>query len=654
MKRRFVTLSLWIFIGFLFGNLASAASSTSDVMGYAWSSNLGWVSFNCKNVNSCASVDYGVTYDKDTGNLDGYAWSSNVGWISFKLADLSGCPQGSCQSKVTGGKLTGWARVLSGKVQGSNPEQGWGWDGWIHLSNSASGYEVTFDGTKFAGYSWSYQEGVPTSGYWFKWNPSQGPGVYTIAKVDLTTGIVTGGTASSVLVQTDNCKLPTCIFTYEANKVVDLLATPAPGYYFKNWTGADAGRCSNPTSALCYNVTLDSDKIIKAEFRTANCPTDGPGNCPVCYDDVDNDTDSKKDYGTSPNNDPDCKSKDGTSESPPNTVHACSDCLDNDKDGKIDWLNDNGCTGSNDDNETNAKLTVSVLLQDPQAKGKVISINHPSISCEPNCTKEFINDENVNLTAISQAGNPVTTFVGWQGDCSGSVPTCVVKMDKDRDAIAIFTTSSIPACPSSDPVAGCPTCNDILDNDGKYGADWQVDPSCHGDPNETEGGTGNANCPGAGPGICPQCNDGIDNDGGDGPDYGVDPQCVSYDDNSEGVGPDCPMDGPGKCPQCYDGIDNTDPEDNIPDYPNDPGCYNRSDNSEIDPIITNNCPFEPPTLNTKCSACNDGVDNDGDGKTDWGGYDADKDGIKEIPADPSCQGQPDKNTESGSFIEVEV
>jgi len=51
-------------------------------------------------------------------------------------------------------------------------------------------------------------------------------------------------------------------------------------------------------------------------------------------------------------------------------------------------------------------------------------------------------------------------------------------------------------------------------------------------------------------------------------------------------------------PQCRDGIDND--GDTKTDYPNDPGCLRRNDNSELNPNVE----------------CDDGIDNDGDGAVD--------------------------------------
>jgi len=53
--------------------------------GYAWSENAGWISFSCTNdADNCATKNYGVTIDPNTGEFSGFAWGENVGWISFR------------------------------------------------------------------------------------------------------------------------------------------------------------------------------------------------------------------------------------------------------------------------------------------------------------------------------------------------------------------------------------------------------------------------------------------------------------------------------------------------------------------------------------------------------------------------------------------
>src|SRR3989344_6655568 len=58
------------------------AAAGDDVNGYAWSDNIGWISFNDGNVN----------IDEATGAFFGSAWSDAVGWINF-ASDASGAPE---------------------------------------------------------------------------------------------------------------------------------------------------------------------------------------------------------------------------------------------------------------------------------------------------------------------------------------------------------------------------------------------------------------------------------------------------------------------------------------------------------------------------------------------------------------------------------
>src|SRR3989338_509710 len=60
------------------------AGSNDNVFGWAWSENIGWISFN--NTSGGGAVDYGVNVDTTTGIFSGYAWSENIGWISFERA----------------------------------------------------------------------------------------------------------------------------------------------------------------------------------------------------------------------------------------------------------------------------------------------------------------------------------------------------------------------------------------------------------------------------------------------------------------------------------------------------------------------------------------------------------------------------------------
>ncbi len=131
----------------------SLAGSEHNLAGFAWSSNVGWISFNSTNDHDdtvagtqASPVNYGVNVDPLTGDITGYAWSSNIGWIQF--GGLSGFPTGdgtqSVNARLSGSNMLGWAKALSAN--------GSGWDGWISLGGT--GYGVNQSGTGFAGYAW--------------------------------------------------------------------------------------------------------------------------------------------------------------------------------------------------------------------------------------------------------------------------------------------------------------------------------------------------------------------------------------------------------------------------------------------------------------------------------------------------------------------
>jgi hypothetical protein len=158
-KNVFFILSIPLFLAFLFFgfSLADNPCSNHTLSGYAWSENIGWISFSCK--NNMASEDYGVDIDSATGLMSGYAWSENIGWISFNEAELTGCPSGDCQAFFSSSTnaVFGWAKALSADALPS------GWDGWIKLSGTAadsSPYGVSLnDSTKeLEGWAWGGNE----------------------------------------------------------------------------------------------------------------------------------------------------------------------------------------------------------------------------------------------------------------------------------------------------------------------------------------------------------------------------------------------------------------------------------------------------------------------------------------------------------------
>lgn len=138
------------------------AGSQHNLVGWAWSDTIGWISFNSTNDHDPntpgvqqSGVNYGVHMNA-SGDLcgdnscssPGYAWSSNIGWIQF--GGLSGFPSGSgtqgINAKLNGNNVQGWAKAITA--------DGNGWDGWISLSGAGPSYGVVLSGNVFSGYAW--------------------------------------------------------------------------------------------------------------------------------------------------------------------------------------------------------------------------------------------------------------------------------------------------------------------------------------------------------------------------------------------------------------------------------------------------------------------------------------------------------------------
>ncbi len=153
-------LVLLVFFIFNLAQIKEIEAGTGDnVSGYAWSENIGWISFNCTNQNSCSQVDYGVSIDGN-GNFSGYAWSENIGWIRFDPpGPYPESPNYSAKLDLVTNQITGWARACAGTVNGdcNSATQTDGWDGWIKMAGTASNgssYGVFRSGCNLIDYAW--------------------------------------------------------------------------------------------------------------------------------------------------------------------------------------------------------------------------------------------------------------------------------------------------------------------------------------------------------------------------------------------------------------------------------------------------------------------------------------------------------------------
>jgi len=183
----------WSYIAFEPGanGYIGGGGGGQNLFGWAWSENIGWVSFNCVDLEptnpgkTCLDaadplfnpaihlVDYAVNLRTDDF-LEGYAWSENIGWISFNLANTAAPPgptpaydySGSgfiAQYDRTSLELRGWARAISvcPSLPCSTTDNSDGWDGWIKLHKHPSetavpdyGVDANLFTDEFEGWAW--------------------------------------------------------------------------------------------------------------------------------------------------------------------------------------------------------------------------------------------------------------------------------------------------------------------------------------------------------------------------------------------------------------------------------------------------------------------------------------------------------------------
>jgi uncharacterized repeat protein (TIGR02543 family) len=77
-----------------------------------------------------------------------------------------------------------------------------------------------------------------------------------VKQYDLTTSSTVGGSVTTPGEGT---------YTYDAGKVVNLVATPDPGYHFVNWTGSNVTTIAD-VNAAATNTTMNGDYSITANF----------------------------------------------------------------------------------------------------------------------------------------------------------------------------------------------------------------------------------------------------------------------------------------------------------------------------------------------------------------------------------------------------
>lgn len=180
---------IFLAIGFLVVKKTKAAPG-DNVFGWAWSENIGWISFNCYNdyglgmeghcIADGYNSDYGVHIDPATGNFSGYAWAgggedtyfgtpaATIGWI--KLDPVGPYPEApnwpACLDLPDAGQIcdgegdntvSGWARAYRA-IEPEGQTLG-GWTGWIKLKGIADdsspyGLQLDIISEEFQNWAW--------------------------------------------------------------------------------------------------------------------------------------------------------------------------------------------------------------------------------------------------------------------------------------------------------------------------------------------------------------------------------------------------------------------------------------------------------------------------------------------------------------------
>ena len=296
----------------------------------------------------------------------------------------------------------------------------------------------------------------------------------------------------------------------------------------------------------------------------------------VCSDGVDDDGDGKLDFP----NDPGCTSADDDDETDdcPNGPNcpACGNGKDDDNDGKIDYPTDPSCSSASatsesctthegvaeltmpmtDDNNATALNDYHLTCGDSDAPDKTYSLNLPDV-------------DTLTIGVHSATFDVFPNIELLGATCSGTAIACVYE-DLSKTNIAAGQYYLVVQ-------------SDFASSVGDYtitvGGKIKNGASCES-PLATSGaltcnnGFGCGGTPGSRTCVPAQCSDGIDNNGDGKIDYPNDPGCTGPNDATEDTV--CPG---VNCPVCSDGMDND--TDTLIDYPGDYGCAAASGTTEV-------------------------------------------------------------------------
>jgi large repetitive protein len=320
---------------------------------------------------------------------------------------------------------------------------------------------------------------------------------------------------------------------------------------------------------------------------------------PMCSDGVDDDGDGKLDFP----DDPGCTGPDDNDEtddcpSGPNCPK-CANGIDDDGDGLIDYPADPGCSSAATNTEScDGERDPILAITSPTTLGTLVGAHDDQ---NPTCTTQTggvdvllaVTVPALTSLHVDDLGSTVsdTTMSLLPSTCGSPVIAC----DDDTGSSLLSSIDTGPLAAGTYIVAVDAYNGAVTPAAFKVNFSGQLTPGESCDPANTMGGalvcpTGtmcadDPDSPGSLICLGPPCNDGRDNDGDGKIDYPDDPGCSSPDDTDETD--DCPN-GPN-CPACANGID--DDGDGLIDFPADPSCTSASGgsescNGERDPILS--------------------------------------------------------------------
>ena len=333
-----------------------------------------------------------------------------------------------------------------------------------------------------------------------------------------------------------------------------------------------------------------------------------------CTNGVDDDEDGAIDYPL----DPGCELPSDRDETDPAEAPVCSNQADDDGDGQIDYPNDVGCIaasfGTEDDlcgpgvivNEY--PFGASHVTGDTGGASATNVLNANQAGCGRNGKPEMIyyyrNPYRARLTITTDHPETVgNTTVYLRSNCTNgrSELACSDGDEEMRNHGRIVAGAVEPGAYFI-----------VVDTKVGIGGPFKLtveseydEPQCADHIDNDDDGLIDDEDPGCSSqrdrserqsSGTPECNNGRDDDGDGRIDWPLDIGCEARGDSSE----DNPAEG--EEPACANGRD--DDGDGLVDMPADPGCTSRGDNDETD--------------NRIAVACSNGRDDDGDGLTDYG------------------------------------